>query len=436
MYVSDNRVRGNYGCRATSTALSQIIRESNEITGVITGRYTNFYPGPLVFSRKYPSALYRKFGNNKHWDQLRKAIYMWHKVRRHGKKPFLYSKYDFISTNLDQSIENLIKCLPANSHIAEYDLRQYDFDALVVNGEGSFIFATPPWRESLIILMLIRWAQKMGKKVFFLNSMFSDDPYSQQNTEVLGLANDILSKVDYVSVREEESLEYARNNLPDVDCHLIPDALFTWYPLINDGHIIENGKYYMGHSTECDNFYESLDFTKPYICVSGSSAPAVTVEPSRTTEMFIRLVSRLRQETALNIFLVNACEGDAFLEDVGVATGCPVIALDTPIVAAAKILANARLYVTGRYHPGIMASLGGTPCVFMSSNSHKTHSLQALLGVSEVKEYPIRLTDDVIDDIVRDGVMKLDAGEALRDRIRKRSEELCKKANQLAVILA
>jgi len=30
VYVGDNRTRGNYGCRATSTALSQIIGEEHE----------------------------------------------------------------------------------------------------------------------------------------------------------------------------------------------------------------------------------------------------------------------------------------------------------------------------------------------------------------------------------------------------------------------
>lgn len=430
VYVSDNRVRGNYGCRATSTALSQLVRKNNEITGVVSGKYTNYLPGPIVFSEHYPHSLYSKLASLKHWNYLRKIIYLWHKVKRHGNKPFLFSKFDFVSTDLDKSIDNLIACLPANDHIEEYDLRQYDFDAMVVNGEGSFIFATPPWRESIILLMLMHWAQKMGKKVYFLNAMFSDDPYSQRNQEVLDLTNRVLSRADYVSVREYESLEYAKRYLPNVNAHLIPDALFTWYPLVNDEHIVENGRYYMGHSTECDEYYYSLDFTKPYICVSGSSAPPVTGDPKNTVRMFSKLVSALKMQLGLNVFLVDVCEGDAFLEEVGKETHCPVVALDTPLLAAAKILANARVYVTGRYHPGIMASLGGTPCVFMSSNSHKTHSLQGLLNVGEIKEFPIELTDDSINAIVLETQRKLSEGEALRMQIKKRCETLCDEVNE------
>ena len=49
VYVGDNRHRGNFGCRATSTALSQIISEENEIVGRIYGDYTNVDTGELFF---------------------------------------------------------------------------------------------------------------------------------------------------------------------------------------------------------------------------------------------------------------------------------------------------------------------------------------------------------------------------------------------------
>lgn len=35
IYVGDNRNRGNFGCRATSTALSQIIEQEHEIVGTV-----------------------------------------------------------------------------------------------------------------------------------------------------------------------------------------------------------------------------------------------------------------------------------------------------------------------------------------------------------------------------------------------------------------
>ena len=59
VYVGDNRTRCNFGCRATSTALSQIISEEHEIVGTIYGTYTNVDTGELFFYKHYPAWLYR-----------------------------------------------------------------------------------------------------------------------------------------------------------------------------------------------------------------------------------------------------------------------------------------------------------------------------------------------------------------------------------------
>ena len=49
LYIGDNRNRGNFGCRGTSTALSMLIRKNHEITGVITGKYTDQRNGYLFY---------------------------------------------------------------------------------------------------------------------------------------------------------------------------------------------------------------------------------------------------------------------------------------------------------------------------------------------------------------------------------------------------
>jgi len=45
VYVADNRNRGNYGCRGTSTALSMLISEKHEIVARVTGRFTHSNTG-------------------------------------------------------------------------------------------------------------------------------------------------------------------------------------------------------------------------------------------------------------------------------------------------------------------------------------------------------------------------------------------------------
>lgn len=100
-----------------------------------------------------------------------------------------------------------------------------------------------------------------------------------------------------------------------------------------------------------------------------------------------------------------------------------------------KILANARAFVSGRYHPAILASLGGTPCVFMASNSHKTKSLQELLKYENVVEYPVLPSDEEIMSIVQDTSIVIQGGDETRDKIRNRAKELCDNAQTISELI-
>lgn len=424
LYVGDNRIRGNYGCRATSTALSLMVGTKHSIVGRITGNVTETFPR-IVYFKYLPSWAYRTLGKFKYWNKLQPIL-----ARVCFKLQGMTQKsewFDFASHDMEKSIKNLKKCLPANPILSELDIDQYDFDAVVVNGEGSFIFSTPQWREPLVMTMCMYWAEKLGKKVFFMNAMFSDRPDNERNQKTLSLVNDILSKAEVVVARENVSFQYVKKNLPNVNPVLIPDALFTWYDLVNDNHIVENGKYYLAHDAECDEAYSNLDFTKPYILVSGSSSAKINEYLKEAIEAYCSLIRRLQAKYAHNIFLIQVCEGDEFLKEVSRITNIPLISIETPLIAAAKILANAQVYISGRYHPAIMASLGGTPCVFMGSNSHKTWSLQSLLEYDNVIEYSPIPNEIEIAQIISDA-LKVANDNVLRSKIRTRAKALGEQA--------
>ena len=414
VYVGDNRHRGNFGCRATSTALSQIISEENEIVGRIYGDYTNVDTGELFFLRWIPAWMYKKLAKFKYWEHLKKVLYTVNRFFRRGH--YYFSSADFINYDFDKSIKNLIKCIPANPHLKDFDLRQYDFDALVVNGEGSFIFATPPWRECMIEAMLMYWAEKMGKKVYFLNGMLSKDPYSDENKKTIELLKPIFSKAEVISVREQYSYKYAQQNFENINLKHYPDALFSWYKMINDDFRITNGKYVMGIQGATDEAFYEFDFSKPYICISGSSAVGnASKNKKEAIDKYSELVNKVKNVSKI--------------------TNTPIIAIDTPILAVGKILANSRVFISGRYHPAILSSLGGTPCIFMSSNSHKTRSVQELLKYDEMKEYNVLPNEDEINEIVKKAREDIEKGEDLRKRIKERclklSEETIKQKELL-----
>lgn len=433
VYVGDNRNRGNFGCRATSTALSQLISEHHKIVGTISGKYTNFDNGELFFYQYLPSKVYTALGKFKYWNFLKTGFYLMARMIKRHK--YFFSNFDFVDYNLDKAISNLIKCIPANLHLQEMDLRQYDFDALVVNGEGSFIFATPPWRECLVEMMLMYWALKMGKKVYYLNGMLSDDPFTKRNMKTIQIAKDIFSKCEVVQVREKESFDYANRFFSDSKIVLKPDALFTWFKYINDGFEIRDGKYFMGPSGAANSTFSEFDFSREYICVAGSSSISLACkDQKKIVDIYSNLVTELK-ELGKEIYLVEVCEGDYFLREVAAKTNTKLVPMDTPIIAAGKILAQACAFVSGRYHPAILASLGGTPCVFMSSNSHKTRSLQVLLEYDNVYEYPVLPESDDRKRIIDDTAKIINQGDDLRTKIKLRSKILCDKAETIKSLI-
>lgn len=431
LYVSDNRCRGNFGCRATSIALSQLIGKENQIVGHISGAYTNWNCGNLVVNNNWSHKRYQRLSKNKKWDKIASIVYHFHRLID-GKK-FFFGKHDFISYDLDKSIENYKKCLIANPHIAEYNLDNYDFDAMVVNGEGSFIFSDIPWRESLIITMLMHWAQMKGKKVFFMNAMLSDDPNSKHNDKMIRVVSEVFKKCEVIQVREYSSFEYAKKHFPDIDkLYLKPDALFTWYKFINDDFKVLNGMYHIPFKYETDENFWQFDFKQPYILICASSSSLIMSNVSKAIDVYTNLVEKTKTEfPGHNVFLIITDWGDNFLKDVSKRTNVPFIPTETNILTVGKIISNASLFITGRYHPAILGALGGTPCVFMGSNSHKTFSLQILLNYKEPKEYSCLPSNDEIVQIIKDGKFLLEQGQELRDKIKEKTKELSIEANSI-----
>ena len=66
--------------------------------------------------------------------------------------------------------------------------------------------------------------------------MFSDDPYSSHNQNTIEIMREIFNSCDCICVREYTSLNYIKKYFSGIKASVYPDALFTWYELINDEH--------------------------------------------------------------------------------------------------------------------------------------------------------------------------------------------------------
>lgn len=418
LYLADNRNSQNYGCRATSIALSQLIEKKSDLVATIYGNYTSHLDNTLYIN-SMPRLFYKALSLLPKWPKLR---FLLSKAFQIIFRKFYRKFFDYVSHNPEKSIRNFLKLLPANSHLNELNLLEYDFDTLIVNGEGTMIFSTPARRDALVYLMLCYWALSLGKKVFFLNSMFSECPRSGINLKTIDYAKKVLSRIDLLSVRDYQSLQFVNNYLEIKNAVFLPDALFSWYKLVNDSFKVLNGKYFFPFGYESNDMFDQFDFSQPYICVGGSSSAGRDRE--NAIHQYSKLVNEIKFSLKANIFIIISCTGDDFLNDVAIKTKCNSIPIDLNILAAAKLLSNAELFISGRYHPSIMASLNGTPCIFLGSNSHKTQSLQEVLGYDKTRIFNDIPSDQDIQEISKLALNNRSLGKSLRYTIKKNSKKM------------
>lgn len=354
LYYGDNRVRVNLGCRATSAALSMLISRKHHIVYRIKSE---------LFLTQPP-----------------------------------YSMISSLTFDLEKNISLIKKWAEIDIRYRETDLDIYEYDALVINAEGSMIMTQIPRLDTIYFLTVAYWARKKCKKIFFVNGMFSDCPVTGKNKETLKLTDKILSTCDFVSTRDPLSFRYVKENMSNVAVKYIPDALFTWKDFV-EKDIPKNLRFFMPFRFESDNELTGGYLKNGYVIISGGSLAAWNQR--KAFETYVPLVQKIKQCTSLPVILLQTCSGDFFLTDVAKATDTPMIPAKIPIVASLNLLAHATLYISGRYHPSIMASLGNVPCIFLKGNSHKNLGLQEMLAYRNIKEFSHYPSKNDIEEICR-----------------------------------
>lgn len=383
LFVGDNRNRANYGCRATSMALAALMAREHTISAIIDGKETmNNSMTPVPWGGARPYAL---------WS----AIDAWQHGRFRGLMRATKSRLgivdDFVDEDPDTSIQRFLKVARYYPVLKQIHADVAACDAIVVNGEGTYIFSTPPRRDTLFYNFILRLGQTLGKRTYMVNAMLSDCPRSAPNQAVIRHSAAVLNACDGVTLRDPQSLEYAASMGLNANARHLPDALFTWHAGITAWQAQLSGSTRLFEPFEHE-FFESLpelDLNQPYLCLSGTSSAAW--RPQEAAPAYARLLDGLKT-LGLPVLVLPTCTGDEFLRPVAAAANCAYLPPHIPIRIGAAILARAAAYVSGRFHPAVLASCGGTPCVFMGSNSHKTLSLQRMLNYRDPIEY-----DDIPD---------------------------------------
>ncbi len=377
LYVGDNRPRSNWGCRATSMALGSLLRREHEVAEIIQGDETGHLSSYIPWDGLPPVAFWTAV------DAVPSPFFG--KVRRRIKQMAGITD-DFIRHCPRESVERFHHLRPRLPQLQEMYRKVQTTDAVVINGEGTYIFPTPPRREALYFSFILQLAQDLGKKTFVLNAMFSDCPKTGRNEETFAHATRLLNACNAISTRDRQSLEtMAAAGVKPLSYH--PDALFTWVEPVQEWKNSIHGKLstYQPFGQETHQSLPEIDFDQPYICLSGSSSAAWQQE---TAYHAYRALAEALSKAGVPLLLVPTCSGDRFFSRIAEDLSLPFLPTEVPIRLGAAIAGKAAVWVSGRFHPSIAASCGGTPCVFMDSNSHKTSSLQEVLEYEDRRTFP------------------------------------------------
>ncbi len=422
LYIGDHRDSMNWGGRGQSIALHQLLERNLEISGVIPGasvlstEAVDGYVSTLL-PQQYFRFLWRIRNKMKLADWYLRVV-----EERFGAR-------DFLTDEPAKSAETLIRYRSKNPGLGEIYEQLAGADLVVINGEGSGIFRTPFRRDFFFYLAMIELGVRLNKKIFYVNGIISDCPFTGRNSKNFDSARKTLAKCHAVLVRDPESLDYLKREMPEVECEYIPDALFTWFPIYErfGACVPPNGDFVIP-PPEKNEYLGKLDFSKPYICMGGSAWAANHQE--QAVDHYLRLLEKVRQ-LGYPVYLTQNCGGDRFLQEVASVSDCGIVPWNTPIFMAGAILANAQLFISGRFHATILASLGGTSCVFLGTHSHKMESLKKTLGYDLQEQFSGMPTDQEIDEIVTLSDQYLKEGAPLRHKIKAVVAKRCEEASQL-----
>jgi len=346
---------------------------------------------------------------------------------------FFGARLDYLTLPPDASRRRILDNLDDERLRALYDaVRRHD--TIVIDGDGDMIFKEEPRRNLLADLALIELGHHLGKDIYYVNALFSDCPVTGRNEALADHCVRALEKCETVAFRDPASLELAEGMSDTLDATWFPDSLFSWFDALQDSHehVPSDGDFVVPYPQEQAEHFGELDFGMPYVCITGGSRAAFDQE--RAFKGYCGLVEQLRR-LDLPVYLVPTCYGDRFLRDVAAETGAPFVPTEVPIMMGGAILANARLLVTGRYHPSIMAASGGTPCVFLGADSHKTSSLQRLLGYDEPVTFSAVPDSGETDDILARSRELMNRGQPLRDVLQDAAGTRAAETERLAMLV-
>lgn len=394
LFIGDLRYSSNYGAVGTTTCLLEMLdkkkgkieiqlidcRSYNNVTPIegwnikIDNEYKYEIPCAHQIKSKIKRAL-KNIGMYKYMAELLKgfqhAYEISHYTEETNRIPEKLREYDgFVS----KVIKN--ECLRYEKRLLEWS------DIVIINAEGSIVNGTDKhgkYRSSGVYLLFMAFMAKKTyqKKVYIINHTV--DP---QNRNIMEIISTVYPSLDGVFVRERLSQQLLLN-IKVENPTFIPDALFSFKP--------DNNKI------DLKKLKSKVDFDKPYICIGDSSG--FNDKAWNLAAFYSKLVAGLKAIVPQIVYIDGLYSDTDFFMEIEKSNIPTFNFFNCNIDELYYILEHSKLYLSGRWHPSILALMGHTPIVLWGSDSHKTEALYDLIGY-KFRFFDIQTLHNDVDDII------------------------------------
>lgn len=398
--VNDTSHNPNWGCRATSRALKDgLERAGHEIvSSVYLEELQGFTPADRRSWRRTAEWLDKHTPRRPYFRNLASSAF--DKVR-----PRLPDVVPKVAAGLDAAANAMLGGAILESVLA----RLSQADGVVINGEGA-IYGAQRLGKALMFIAYVAKV-RLRKWVGFVNHTADlADPTMRE------LAEHIYPRLDLVAFRDRLSLASCTPFLPSGLA--VPDAAFSYHPVTGETwfDVVRRPGYF-------DVWPDSARFdpAEPYVAVGGSALLSRTASLQQASSGYAALVAALRKAGVGVLLTASDVPDERVFRRLAADNGLPLVGLATPVQQAVDLLAGARAYVGGRWHPAIFGLLGGTPFVPLSTNSHKLKGLAEEFGLPQPRADASDLTA-AVPDVLAVALDHINSGAALRQRLRAQAD--------------
>jgi hypothetical protein len=298
---------------------------------------------------------------------------------------------------------------PHEKHLIEWA------DEVIINSEGNIVNGIEPSgkyrRGARYVLAMAYLAQFVFKKPTSIIN-FTVDPKNPDAEEII---REIFPHLERVIPREPLSIPELHRIGVTREMKWAPDILFSYQPKVETR---EHGSSLLGHL--------NLPLSN-YVCLGDSSGlrSLASVVKWDVGSVFATLIERIRSELGKEVVLIDGFNAiHPALNQIASRMNVPKVSLlNCSYESLIEVLSKADLFISGRWHASIMASLNGTPFLLWGSDSHKTRALHVIFESPyrffHVDSLPIHL-----DDLMEDAKAIIAAGPTLRESIKNRAHNL------------